>query len=102
MYLEFVFAYQVKVDGKTQALLDEHKAKKRLERSKESESNGGNDSREEGETDDDSIDDVTMREDRVAKAGLDAIVREYHDELMKEPASNKGKDILYRWTFYSR
>ena len=49
--------------------------------------------REEGETkdddkdsDDDIEDEFTLREDRVAKAGLDAVMREYATDLAKEPA----------------
>ena len=60
------------------------------------------------------MDEFTKREDRVAKAGLDAIMREYAFELAKEPAYNKnvkGKNLsglpnnsLYldsveRWSF---
>ena len=36
------------------------------------------------------MDEFTKREDRVAKAGLDAIMREYAFELAKEPAYNKN------------
>ena len=38
---------------------------------------------------DDDLDEFTKREDRVAKAGLDAIMREYAFELAKEPAYSK-------------
>lgn len=78
---------QVKVDGKTQTLLDEHRAKKRAQKPR---GEGEGESVEEGETDDD-LDEATVREDRVARAGLDAIVREYQNELMKEPAGKRGK-----------
>ena len=79
---------QVKVDAKTKSLLDEYnkkkkeeKAQKKEERDKEEPEEGeerGSDS-EEGE-----LDEFTLREDRVAKAGLDAIMREYSDEINKE------------------
>ncbi|KAL4237430.1 putative RNA-binding protein 25 [Mactra antiquata] len=84
----------VKVDAKTKTLLDEWKnKKKKTEESKEEkEKNGDNDeSTEEGETTDDKddLDEFTLREDRVAQAGLDAIMREYAFELAKEPTSAK-------------
>ena len=31
------------------------------------------------------VDEMAQREDRVAKAGLDAIMREYDQDLKKEP-----------------
>ncbi|XP_074646948.1 RNA-binding protein 25-like isoform X2 [Tubulanus polymorphus] len=78
----------VKVDAKTKALLDEYKKKKRAKQSgKKADSENGNG--EEGETEDDSLDEFTMREDRVAKAGLDAIMREYHDDLTRDPVAEE-------------
>lgn len=84
----------VKVDAKTKTLLDEYRHKKRDEEAKEAgekeEKNG--EEKEEGEMDkdkDDDLDEFTKREDRVAKAGLDAIMREYAFELAKEPAYSK-------------
>ena len=47
----------------------------------------------------DSLDEFTLREDRVAKAGLDAIMREYAFELAKEPTSTKtvhGKTLTQK------
>jgi RNA-binding protein 25 len=85
---------QVKVDAKTKTLLDEwkNKKKKKEEGKDDKEKNGDKDDKsEEGETkDDDDLDEFTLREDRVAKAGLDAIMREYAFELAKEPANNKS------------
>jgi RNA-binding protein 25 len=85
---------QVKVDAKTKSLLDEYnkkkkeeKAQKKEEREKEEPEEGeerGSDS-EEGE-----LDEFTLREDRVAKAGLDAIMREYGDEINKELPMRKS------------
>lgn len=57
-------------------------------RTEEKEEGEEQSSDEEGE-----LDEPTQREDRVAKAGLDAIMREYGDELNKELPSN-GKGIL--------
>ncbi|XP_013400052.1 RNA-binding protein 25 isoform X3 [Lingula anatina] len=65
----------VKVDAKTKTLLEEYKEKKK---------NSSKEEKEEGETTDD-VDEFSQREDRVAKAGLDAIMREYARELNKEP-----------------
>ncbi|XP_045162235.2 RNA-binding protein 25-like isoform X2 [Mercenaria mercenaria] len=83
----------VKVDAKTKTLLDDWKSKKKSEESKEDkEKNGDKDDKtEEGEMKDDkdTLDEFTLREDRVAKAGLDAIMREYAFELAKEPATAK-------------
>jgi len=84
----------VKVDAKTKTLLDEWKIKKKKsEESKdEKDKNGDSDDKpEEGETTDDrdELDEFTLREDRVAQAGLDAIMREYAFELAKEPANAK-------------
>ena len=92
--------FQVKVDAKTKILLDDWRAKKKkkaekkeAEKKEEKQSNGDSDDRkEEGETTSDEredLDEFTLREDRVAKAGLDAIMREYAFELAKQP-STKG------------
>jgi RNA-binding protein 25 len=65
----------------------EEKAQKKEEREKEEPEEGeerGSDS-EEGE-----LDEFTLREDRVAKAGLDAIMREYSDEINKELPARKS------------
>ncbi|WAR18411.1 RBM25-like protein [Mya arenaria] len=89
----------VKVDAKTKTLLDEWQSKKKKvsganKEDKEKETNGesSEDKKEEGEdVDDDKVvlDEFTLREDRVAKAGLDAIMREYAFELAKEPSNAK-------------
>jgi RNA-binding protein 25 len=93
---------QVKVDAKTKTLLDDWKSKKKSEESKEEkEKNGDKEEKaEEGEMKDDkdSLDEFTLREDRVAKAGLDAIMREYAFELAKEPTTAKtvhGKIVVF-------
>ncbi|ELT96574.1 hypothetical protein CAPTEDRAFT_219854 [Capitella teleta] len=85
----------VKVDAKTKSLLDEYKKKKKR---KNGESNGTRgEEKEEGEADEDDgevkddddlqddLDEFTLREDRVAQAGLDAIMREYSEDLNKVP-----------------
>ena len=99
----------VKVDAKTKTLLDEFRAKKKEtmkeeekkenKESKESKENGEEKSDvEEGEENDekkdendkkDDLDEFTKREDRVAKAGLDAIMREYSTELAKSNTPEK-------------
>ncbi len=94
----------MKVDAKTKTQLDEYKRKKRAREN--AERGGGNKDKkeeeelEEGEEsgeivengDDDKngesrdvLDEFTLREDRVAKAGLDAIMREYSGDLAKAP-----------------
>ena len=103
---------QVKVDAKTKTLLDDHRHKKREEEKKElgdkddKEKNG--EEKEEGERSrdrDDELDEFTKREDRVAKAGLDAIMREYAFELAKEPSYNKAtkglESCFYFYVFCS-
>lgn len=93
----------VKVDAKTRTLLDDYKRKKKEKEkgpgqiAKDKKEEDGD--KEEGEADDetstldDPLDEFTMREDRVAKAGLDAIMREYAEDLNKEPpAGRDGAD----------
>ncbi|XP_061173330.1 RNA-binding protein 25-like [Saccostrea echinata] len=77
----------VKVDAKTKTLLDEYISKKK---SRTSEAEGDDkEKKENGEKESDSkveedLDEFTKREDRVAKAGLDAIMREYAGDLTKK------------------
>lgn len=83
------FYVKVKVDAKTKDLLDEHKKKKQAKADKEKRT----EEKEEGEErssdeEEGELDEPTQREDRVAKAGLDAIIREYAEELHKEMPSN--------------
>jgi hypothetical protein len=109
-FIIVIMTWQVKVDAKTKALLDEHKKKKKEQErkdkgkikpadggdKKEKAAGEGEEEREEGETKDDEDkdsdeegeveDEFTLREDRVAKAGLDAVMREYATDLAKEPA----------------
>jgi len=84
----------VKVDCKTKVLLEDYKKKRKPK--EPSAPAPKKDKKEDGEIkddDDDKLDDnkgepldeFTLREDRVAKAGLDAIMREYTIELSKEP-----------------
>ena len=78
---------QVKVDAKTKTQLEDYKAKKKA-RNKERPPKEKDDEKENGEekeNGDETLDEFTLREDRVAKAGLDAIMREYSSELRKEP-----------------
>ena len=92
------------MDAKTKTLLDEYKRKKRAreaaangsgnkEEKKEEDLEEGEESGEIVENGDDDkkdvevevLDEFTLREDRVAKAGLDAIMREYSTDLAKTP-----------------
>jgi len=79
---------QVKVDAKTKSLLDEYNKKKKDEKAQKKEERDKEEP-EEGEergsdSEDGDLDEFTLREDRVAKAGLDAIMREYSEEINKE------------------
>lgn len=85
---KFYFIFQVKVDAKTKTLLDEYINKKKSRtggvesEDKEKKENGD---KEENETKvEEDLDEFTKREDRVAKAGLDAIMREYAEDLSKK------------------
>lgn len=90
----------VKVDAKTKALLDDYKRKKRNkaadEKKKENkpDEDGKDSDKEQGEIVDedkpsdediDELDEFCQREDRVATAGLDAIMKEYAHDLAKAP-----------------
>ncbi|XP_005106351.1 RNA-binding protein 25 isoform X2 [Aplysia californica] len=96
----------VKVDAKTKTLLDEYRKKKNKTEGKEtkkdsSETNGDKKEetedgevkkeKEEEKAESDVVEDLdedTKREDRVASAGLEAIMREYAFELAKEPSKS--------------
>ena len=74
------------MDAKTKSLLDDWGIKKKEEKEEENKKK-----EEEGEiverpapTGKEDLDEFTLREDRVAKAGLDAIMREYAAELERE------------------
>ena len=80
----------MKVDAKTKTLLDEYKkkAKEKAEGPEKKKEKKGSDSEDDEDmNEDDGEDESSMREDRVAKAGLDAIMREYARELSKEPSA---------------
>ncbi|XP_067682430.1 RNA-binding protein 25-like [Haliotis asinina] len=89
----------VKVDAKTKTLLDEYRAKKKA---KDASSENGDDKQSNGEKegeeetkpleDDDELDEDGKREDRVARAGLEAIMREYTFELSKPSYSEQDKE----------
>lgn len=104
----------VKVDAKTKTLLDEYRKKKKAqesavqpqdkekdkEKDKEGEERDGENGekksdKEEGEEsatereEEEDVDENCQREDRVAQAGLEAIMREYAFELAKEPPAPK-------------
>lgn len=111
----------VKVDAKTKTLLDEYRVKKKAKlteikekgqaKEKNEKTENGNTDKEEGEKDkekeekdgksvpngdnrDDDLDEFSKREDRVAKAGLDAIMREYASDLHKPvPSSRKDSKV---------
>jgi len=82
----------VKVDAKTKSLLDEHKRKKKMAE-KESRKHAEPREEEEGETkgsddedgDDDDVGETALQEDAVAKTNLDTIMREFADDLCKDP-----------------
>ena len=102
------------MDAKTKTLLDEFRAKKKeamkdeekkenkdSKESKEPKENGedksdGEEGEEKDENNDgenrDDLDEFSKREDRVAKAGLDAIMREYSSELAKSNTPGKLTD----------
>ncbi|XP_014783634.1 RNA-binding protein 25 [Octopus bimaculoides] len=95
----------VKVDAKTKTLLDEYEKKKSDEKVAEAKvkEDGAKEKekKEEGEeseqetpetTNGDGLDDSTKCEDSIIKAGLDAILREFADDLAKEPPAEKEKD----------
>ena len=109
-----IWFFQVKVDAKTKSLLDEYKKKKKKKEREESgagegdkpKSKGAKEEKEEGEEDDDDeveegeeaddeddLDEFTLREDRVAQAGLDAIMREYSEDLSKTPYSGREESL---------
>ena len=83
---------QVKVDAKTKSLLDEHKKKKKDTQRKDSEARDEEEGETKGSDDDDNdgdVDESALIEDEVAKTGLDAIMREYADDLVKDvPGGN--------------
>ena len=79
------------MDAKTKTQLDDYRKKKK-KREREAagggpDADGEREEGEEGDTDDeeldDTLDEAQQREDRVAKAGLDAIMCEYDSELSK-------------------
>ena len=91
------------MDANTKILLERYKKKKkaRLELAAKAKQAGEGD-KEDGEKeagvngsgdDDEKLDEFCMREDRVAKAGLDACMREYSIELSKEPPPSKGTGL---------
>ena len=82
------------MDAKTKTLLDEYKKKKVAEGSGDDAAAAKKKSGSESEDDDgedaktaNGEDEASQREDRVAQAGLDAIMREYSRDLAKEPAT---------------
>lgn len=90
----------VKVDAKTKSLLDDWGRRKK--------DTGDDKKQEEGEIVDDKesngdeLDEFTLREDRVAKAGLDAIMREYASELERDLPPGVGKNIIFKISLYSK
>ena len=91
--LSFLLQFQVKVDAKTKSLLDDYNKKKKEEKEQKKEERDKEEP-EEGEergsdNEDGDLDEFTLREDRVAKAGLDAIMKEYSEEINKEIPARK-------------
>lgn len=78
----------MKVDAKTKDLLDEYKKKKQANAEKEKRTEEKEEGEERSSDEEGELDEPTQREDRVAKAGLDAIIREYAEDLHKEMPSN--------------
>lgn len=75
----------VKVDAKTKALLDEWgRKKKKKESDDDKKKEDGEIVEDKDSTSPDELDEFTLREDRVAKAGLDAIMREYAADIERE------------------
>ena len=82
----------VKVDAKTKALLDEWGRKKKKDTEDDKKKEDGEIVEEkDGSSDTEELDEFTLREDRVAKAGLDAIMREYAAEIERELPPGEGK-----------
>ncbi|KAK6182945.1 hypothetical protein SNE40_010515 [Patella caerulea] len=90
----------VKVDAKTKTLLDDYRSKKKAaettaeekkEKEKKEEENGDKENGEirDDESSADELDEFTKREDRVATAGLEAIMMEYAEEMNKAMASQE-------------
>ena len=82
----------MKVDAKTKTLLDEYKKKAKekpdgSDKKKEKKKKGSDSDDDDSNGEESGEDESSMREDRVAKAGLDAIMREYSRELSKEPST---------------
>ena len=87
----------VKVDAKTKALLDDWGRKKKEEKEEENkkkEEEGEIVDRPSEDGEEEELDEFTLREDRVAKAGLDAIMREYAAELERELPQPVDKGVL--------
>jgi len=75
----------VKVDAKTKSLLDEHKQKKKIAERERKDSE-----EEEGETkgsddDEDDVGEFALREDDIARIGLNGIMSEFADDLSRDP-----------------
>ena len=111
------------MDAKTKTLLDEYRKKKRAkeqgseadqdknkdkdkakETDKEADSKENGDKGDKGEKEEgeesaseggDELDENSKREDRVAQAGLEAIMREYAFELAKEPPTPKACEFEF-------
>lgn len=89
----------MKVDAKTNVLLEEYISKRNKKNGDKASSSKNEEDKDkdkegkkEGEEKED-LDEFTKREDRVARAGLEAIMREYSAELAKAPngSSRKGE-----------
>ena len=94
----------MKVDAKTKTLLDDYRKKKKGIKDDKTE-NGDDDGKKEEDVEEEmeKLDEFTMREDRVAKAGLDAIMKEYASDLAKPVGRYKGTKretflSLYKFT----
>lgn len=81
----------MKVDAKTKDLLDEYKKKKQAKADKEKRTEEKEEGEERSSDEEGELDEPTQREDRVAKAGLDAIIREYAEDLHKEMPSSGNR-----------
>uniref|UniRef100_T1IML8 PWI domain-containing protein n=1 Tax=Strigamia maritima TaxID=126957 RepID=T1IML8_STRMM len=77
----------VKVDAKTKLQLDEYKASKKAKRDQDVTEVIAADT-------DDDLDEDTKREDRVARAGIEATLREHEHELSRSIVANGKEGIL--------
>ena len=79
------------MDAKTKALLDEWGRKKKKESESDDKKKEDGEIVEDKDGAADELDEYTLREDRVAMAGLEAIMREYAADIEKELPAGEGR-----------